>query len=287
MKKIFEWSAGSIVGTDHRKPFVWKNNQDAFTVRESDNCFVAVVADGCGGGNGGGLYSELGARLGAHLAAGVFSRIDWTDEAGLQDALLSVRAEIIASLTRLLESFAVESRSQFVVDNFLFTLLALVITPEKTFVIGVGDGVYAVNGEVTHIGPFPGNEPPYLVYGGLVKSHISPELCDFAIHRILPTAELQSACIGTDGAGDFKKISGLSMPVQLDSKKNELVGPLSQFWEGEQFFKNPEAIRRRLNLINNSVSRPNWETKEMNIENGRLKDDTTLVVVRRRPQPKD
>ncbi len=280
--KEFEWAAASVVGNDHKKPFVWKNNQDAFRVQVKDDRFVAVVADGCGSGS----YSELGSRLGAHLATDALSKVDWTaNESGLQVSLAFVRSEIVASLGRLVGEFGVESRSHFVIEHFLFTIMALVVTPEKTFVLGIGDGVYAVNGEVKQIGPFPGNEPPYLVYGGLVKSSVAPELCEFAIHRTLPTAELQSVCIGTDGAGDFEKIAGLKMPVQPDPKKIELVGPLSQFWEGGLFFKNPEALRRRLNLINNSAARPNWTTRETEIENGRLKDDTTLVVVRRRPQP--
>ena len=279
----FQWVAGSIVGTDHRKPFVWKNNQDAHVVRDKGEVFIAVVADGCGSG----LYSEFGARMGANLASGALSRINWGDESGLKSALSSARSEMVDFMSGLLERSAVESRSQFIINNLLFTLVALIVTPEKTFVIGIGDGVYAVNNEVCHIGPFPDNEPPYLVYGGLVNSRIAPELCDFTVHRILPTAELQSACIGTDGAGDFQKISGLSMPVQNDRSKTELVGQLSQFWESDQFFKNPDMIRRRLNLINNSTSRPDWETKEVNVENGRLKDDTTLVVIRRVPKPKE
>lgn len=279
----FQLAAGSIVGTDHRKPFLWKNNQDAFTVRASDDRIIAVVADGCGSGH----FSEMGARLGVHLTAGALSQIDWSDENGLVAALAKARTNILASMNNFIDASAVESRSQFVIHNLLFTLIALIITPEKTFVIGVGDGVFAVNGNITRIGPFPGNEPPYLVYGGLVSSRVAPELCDFVIYQALPTAEVQSACIGTDGAGDFLHIAEHTMPSQSDRHKKELVGPLSQFWENEQFFKNPEAIRRRLNLINNSIARPNWETKEVEVENGRLKDDTTLVVVLRRPQPKD
>lgn len=279
--KEFEWAAASVVGTDHRKPFVWKNNQDAFRVQVKDDRFIAVVADGCGSG----AYSELGSRMGTHLATDALLKIDWTaNESGIQTSLAFARSEIIASLGRLLGEFGVESRSQFVIDHFLFTLMALVITPERTFVLGIGDGVYAVNGEVVQIGPFPGNEPPYLVYGGLVKSRVAPELCEFTIHRSLSTAELRSVCVGTDGAGDFQRIAGLKMPVQPDPKRVELVGPLSQFWDSDRFFKNPEALRRRLNLINNSSARPNWATKEIETENGRLKDDTTLVVVRRRPQ---
>ena len=65
MNELFESAAASIVGTDHRKPFVWKNNQDAFVIRSRGDLLVGVVADGCGEGP----YSELGARIGANMLA--------------------------------------------------------------------------------------------------------------------------------------------------------------------------------------------------------------------------
>jgi hypothetical protein len=283
MKSLFESVAGSIVGTDHRKQFVWKNNQDAYAIRESDDLMVAVVADGCGEG----AHSELGARLGAHLLAHRLTQLfGWSestaDENALSDGLERLRISIILSLQQLLMEIDRDSRTQSVVDNFLFTLLSIIITPTSTYVIGIGDGVYAINREIVRIGPFPRNEPPYLAYGGLVKSNIAPELCRFTIHKVIPTSELQSACIGTDGIADFGRISNLTLPG-----KNELVGSLSQFWTEDKFFKNSESLRRRLNLINNCVSQPDWDAQELNQEHGRLADDTTMVVIRRRPQPQE
>ncbi len=282
----FDIASGSIVGTDHRQQFVWKNNQDALAIRQSDQCIVAVVADGCGEG----AFSEFGARLGANMLAHRLTQLfGWQSADGadikrevLDACLVPLHVSLVASMAERLTEMQSDSRSRAVNDHFLFTLLALVITPHSTFVLGVGDGVYAVNGEVRVLGPFPKNEPPYIAYGGLVESSISPDLARLAVHTALPTADLQSICIGTDGAGDFARISDRTLPG-----KKELVGPLSQFWTNDAFFRKPEAVRRRLNLINNSLCIPDWKAGEMNEEHGRLKDDTTLIVVRRRSQPKE
>lgn len=269
MAKEFQVASGSIVGTDHRQMFVWKNNQDALAIRCEGDIIVAVVADGCGEG----AYSELGARLAAHLTAHRLMQLAHSGalEEGLgnaEDTFERLRASLILSLLPLAEEMRCDSRTEAVTNHFLFTLLAFVITPSMTYVVGIGDGVYAINGEVSCIGPFEGNEPPYLAYGGLVSSKIAPELCRFTIHRAMPTDELQTLCIGTDGAGDFSRIAGFTLHATP-----EPIGPLSQFWEQGIYFKNPQAMRRRLNLINR--------------DRGHLKDDTTLVVVRRNTQPKD
>ncbi|MEK7641649.1 MAG: protein phosphatase 2C domain-containing protein [Patescibacteria group bacterium] len=281
MGNQFESAAGSIMGTDHRQQFVWKNNQDALVVREEGDCTIAVVSDGCGEG----AYSELGARLTAHLTVNRLAQIFATGQtvtpAVLDDLLEGLRMSLLLSLQPLAMEMERGSRAKAVLDHFLFTLLALVVTPVTTYVIGIGDGIYAINGEVVQIGPFPENKPPYLAYGGLLKSTISPELVRFTVHKTIPTAELTSALIGTDGVGDLDRAASKTLPG-----RKELVGPLSQFWVDDRYFKNPEGIRRRLNLINNSACQTDWKARETTEEHGRLTDDTTLVVVRRRPQPK-
>lgn len=275
LKTLLEVAAGSIVGTDHLQKFLWKNNQDAYTVRTSDDMIVAVVADGCGEGP----YSELGARLGSGLLAGSLLRV--FDPSDVQKSLDIARQSVLGQLRQTVDLMEAGSFSKFVSDNLLFTLIALIIMDDTTYVVGIGDGVYAVNGETVKIGPFPKNEPPYIVYGGLINSTIAPELVQFTVHKTIPTAELMSALIGTDGVGDLDRAAEKTLPG-----KKELVGPLSQFWTDDRHFKNPESIRRRLNLINNPASHTDWAAKETTEEFGRLKDDTTLVVVRRRPQPK-
>lgn len=286
MNRYFESCAGSITGTDHKKPLLWRNNQDAFRVVEKENVLIAVVADGCGSGK----FNEMGAHIGINLITGFLVRefvygmaYNFVgDPQSLAASLEGVRIGASAHLAHLIRLVEPESRSQFVNDHLLFTLQVLVITDTTAFIAGIGDGVYAVNGEVKQVGPFEKNEPPYLAYGDLVKSSIAPESCKFVVHACIPADELASACIGTDGAADFTKIATMTLPG-----KSEVIGPLSNFWTQDAYFKNPQALQRRLNLINNPSSRIDWERKCLDVEHGRLKDDTTLVVVRRRLQPKE
>jgi hypothetical protein len=105
---------------------------------------------------------------------------------------------------------------------------------------GCGSG--ALPGERLRLGPFPGNAPPYLGYGLLGDG---PR---FAVHRALPAADLGAVLLGTDGAA-------------------ELSGPLSRLSEDDRCFRNRDAIRRRLTLLDRESA---------------LEDDTTVVVIRRR-----
>jgi len=57
------------------------------------------------------------------------------------------------------------------------------------------------------------------------------------------------------------------------------VGPLSQFWEEDRFFKNSHALGHRLNLINRDIPRVNSNGRILS-EFGHLKDDTTLITGR-------
>jgi hypothetical protein len=57
---------------------------------------------------------------------------------------------------------------------------------------------------------------------------------------------------------------------------------LSQFWTGDDWFANPDLLRRRLCLAARACSRPNWEDRRLQRFPGLLPDDTTLIVIRRR-----
>jgi hypothetical protein len=60
------------------------------------------------------------------------------------------------------------------------------------------------------------------------------------------------------------------------------VGPLSQFWTDDRYFANPDALRRRLTLINRESVRADFESRRLVRTPGLLPDDTTVVVLRRR-----
>jgi hypothetical protein len=143
-----------------------------------------------------------------------------------------------------------------VTDCFLFTVVGLALSGERGCVFAAGDGIAAVDAAVVKLGPFPGNEPPYLAYG-----LISREAPGFSVVRAFSGA--RSALVGTDGAFD--------------------LADLHSFWEEERYFQNPDAVRRRLALVNREVVRPLWDERRIERSPGLLDDDTTLVVVRRRP----
>jgi hypothetical protein len=258
--KDFEFAKGSVQGGDHRLP--GKNCQDAVCVLEDERCLVAVVADGCGECP----HSEVGAQLGAELAAqtvfallGSSGRLDWEE----------VRVRLLQDLEDILGKFG-RSRSQVVGDYFLYTLLIAVVTPEWSEFVGIGDGYCLVNGVALPLGPFPDNRPPYLAYA-LVSTSLEPGLLKFQTHATLSTSELTSFVIGTDGCEKLAGAAGLPFPG-----KPELVPPVSALWQNDRFFRNPDNVRRHLTLVNGGARAIGAV--------GHLKDDTTLVVARRRQE---
>jgi len=116
----------------------------------------------------------------------------------------------------------------------------------------IGDGVVFVNDRLTRLGPFADNAPPYPAYALTAADGDGPR---FQIERIAPTSEVRSLLIGTDGVNDL--IAAQDRPVP---GKTETVGPISRFWKDECYFANPDAVRRRLALINSECVRQDPQT---------------------------
>lgn len=278
MNEIFEIAGGSVIGREHR--LAGRNNQDAYYWMKTDNLIIALVCDGCGSSQ----YSEVGARLGARLVAEVILKnaSQLTSQSTVtkddfSDFLEGVRREALAHLSVL----AIAMGSDFketINDYFLFTVLGAIMTPSITAIFSLGDGIYWINGQMFEIGPFENNEPPYLAYS-LVNSSLGlpPEFLQFQVQNILPTDQVQSLLIATDGIHDFVKSADKKMPA-----KEELVGPVSQFWQEDGYFANQDKIRRKLFLVNRDIVTYNRQEHQLVRENGLLRDDTTMVVARRR-----
>ena len=126
---------------------------------------------------------------------------------------------------------------------------------------------------MTQIGPFPNNAPPYLAYSLCGY----PEWGHLQMHYQLPTQEVESILIGTDGVSDLIESQGSYLPG-----KPEKVGAITQFWQEDRYFKNLDMIRRRLSLINREVTKPDWQSQRLVKEVGLLPDDTTLIAIRRK-----
>lgn len=270
----FQIAGASVPGMDHIKPGEsgWNNNQDAFCWSASPRHLVAVVCDGCSSH----ARSEVGAGIGAQIIVNVASDVLLPAVQTSGVAAIAAEAFLRILMEETLNRIAIIARSMggsfkdVIEEQFLFSTIGVIMTPETTFIFSCGDGVYAINGTVTTLGPYPGNEPPYLAYNLAPRAKgASPA---FTTELVYSTKAVQSLLIGTDGVTDLINAATLPMPVG-----GKPVGPLSQFWENNLFFTNPDAVRRKL-------AKTNCETVvEGHIKRGLLRDDTTLVTIRRTP----
>ena len=258
----FDIAAASVQGREHAR--AGRNNQDALCVRASEHGLVAVVADGCGSQP----CSELGAQLGVRrLVQAALLRLEEGERVDEATFLPGLREDVLCLLGELRGDLGRDA-----LGDFLFTLVGAVVTPTKTLVFSAGDGVWALNGEVHPLGPFPGNAPPYLAYA-LMGGNDVP----LASRALVPTEDVHALLLGTDGVVDLSRLATARIP-----DKDEPVGPLSRLWTEDRYFANPDALRRHLALLNRESVRADFEARRVVRTPGLLPDDTTVVVLRRR-----
>ncbi|MGK7923402.1 MAG: protein phosphatase 2C domain-containing protein [Trichodesmium sp.] len=265
MKGIFESAGGSVTGRNHIK--AGKNNQDAYDIFSDDRCTLAVVCDGCGSCP----HSEVGAKIGAKLWLTTLrqhlnqnSEINWP----------IIEQEMLQQLESIAKSLAISQTFADIIHNyFLFTTLGVIITPAQTTIFSLGDGVIAINEKLSIIPDFPNNAPPYLAYKLLNFQPLFNISLDFEI----PTLDIQSILIGSDGVKDF-----LESADELLPGKTEKAGHISQFWQQDRYFNNPDLIRRRLSMSNREVIQPLWSNQTVKKQLGLLSDDTTIVSLRKK-----
>lgn len=250
----FQSAGAAIPGTDHTQPGrpVWRNCQDAFFIRAEGDVIVGLVTDGCGSGE----HSELGAQLGAQIFGQKLFALAQRSLVFDQPAFTrwhEVRMHTLSVLHNLASQLG-ESMST-VIPHFLFAIVGFLVTPEFTYVFRCGDGIFAVNEEVTKLGPFEMNAPPYLTYAFIDESTDRSKL----IVSEYRTSAIQSLCVGTDGT-DHVPLLGVTLNALL---REDVV------------FANPDVLRRRLAVMN--VER----VKDGILVGGPLRDDTSLVLLRR------
>ena len=299
MLSNFNFAAGSIAGTEHVRPDQpgFKNNQDAYSLRTDDNLIVGVVCDGCGSGG----HSEFGARFASRFIANKLHRwisdnLTHEEERDfptphidlIEQKIATVKETLLGQIGNLAIEMSTGGPSNHpaiiaqIVDSLLFTVVGFVMTKEHTVIFGMGDGVYAVNDEITILEPEQGNAPVYLAYA-LTGSPITdekPHLLNFQIHKSFPTSDVKSLLIGTDGCADLIKRADDLTP------QGDPVGGLNQFWSENMMLcgageRHSPKAQRRLNLLNQSKYRINRDTGTMDKRHGVLHDDTTLISVRR------
>ena len=269
----FEIVGGTIPGRDHvgaGRLLVGRNNQDAFTWRTDRGSLVAVACDGCGSG----AKSEFGAAFAAALVPRLLlAHLPGDGSLGDVPAVLeAVRRDLLGHLRALAELIgAGDDLAEVISEYLLFTIVGTVVAPRETVVFALGDGVWFVNGAGGRIGPFPDNAPPYVAYGLLRPAE------GFTVLQRLATRDLDSLLIGTDGAAELAEAAHRTVPGTV-----ERVGPLARFWREDRFFRNPDAVRRRLALLNSPGWRRDPLTGRLAPESALLRDDTTLIALRRR-----
>ena len=267
----FATAAGSTPGREHL--ISGKPNQDAWRFHASNGALVAVVCDGCGSAE----HSSVGAQLGAQLLTAAIVHIlqragslECASVSLVADVLEQARESVLVHLRSLVD--AMDGPPDHIIhDYFLFSVVGLLVTADQTAIFSLGDGLYALNGEITNIGPFPENAPPYLSYGLVASSEGEerPNPLRFHIHHLIPTAAVDSIMIATDGAADFVAVAHEPIPGS-----DEHVGPVSQFWTDQRYIDGPDALRRRLARLNRRAT----------AGVAMLPDDTTVLVVARRKE---
>lgn len=220
---------------------------------------IGVVADGCGSAP----HSEVGAWLGARI---------WTDTLAqlLDEGLAPTDPKLWShacarSLGRLgaLVAALPGASSDLVHDALLFTLVGVVLTPTQLVVHAIGDGLVWLDGQLTELGPFPDNRPPYLAYG---LHGATPTV---EIIHVLDPHQVERLILATDGATQL-----------LDPTSH--VGALEQFAD-PRYLARPHALERRLAQLNRETLEIDWSAEFVERSCGHLSDDTTLLVLGREP----
>jgi len=268
-------AGGSIIGTDHAKAGQpgYTNNHDSFSWRKNDEILVAAVLDGCGSGK----HSEVGSNIASQMLTQILfdevKRItQYSSCVTLEKSFWNrIQTVLLSNLTVTAKSMG-ESISEIVNNYFLFTFVGVVVIHGTAYIFSFGDGVYIIDGEITELRPFPNDAPPYLMYNltGSSLFESNPKMLDIQVNEILSPKSYSNILLGTDGVIDFISLEETYIPNQ-----NNVVGPISQFWEEDKYTSNPDIIRRRLAIINRE------NISEGKIVGGLLHDDTTLIVIRK------
>jgi hypothetical protein len=263
----YEIAAGTVQGASHRR--AGKNSQDAFGWALSDEGLIAVVCDGCSSGR----HSEVGAQLGARLLLNALYR-----ELPLRDedpSLWQRLQENVLSSLRIVAELLGGELDAAARDYLLFTVVGVLITPRTSWIFVLGDGVVFVNEQRVALGPYADNAPPYLAYRLFEATHPTKSVELLPLCQ-LPTSELRSVLIGTDGVCDLIDAKERTIPGS-----KEVVGPIEALWQNDGLFKGQDACRRRLARLNRDVMRRDRLSGKLCHEGGLLPDDTTLLIIRR------
>lgn len=275
----FEFAAASVKGAEHARR--GKNNQDAFELWVSGSMAVGLVADGCGSSP----HSEFGARLavkalGASLVKALEESCSGTlTRSGFATLLEASRQELLGAMARVIPLFGPDS-GKALRECFLCTIVGFMISPSVAATFSLGDGLVALNGEILPLGPFPGNEPPYLGYEFLEWPGKAGKDLRFVVHHFVPVESLQHLVIASDGLNERAERSDGHFPETGALEQSSRM-ILSELWTDSSFFRNPDSLRRLLFKANQETPVIDWENRRLKKKSARFADDTTIIVARR------
>jgi|GEM_PF-6720527 len=197
----------SVRGSDHDEAGRQDNQDFALLVNE-ENFTSLIVVDGCTSSQ----HSKVGAVLTAQLLKRSLqlrvpvllsrksgpSHAEWRTSFPLQLARL-VRADVLKGLreiVHLLVGEEPEAVERFASEHLLCTILAAVLVEDCVVVMGLGDGVYELNGILTAIEAVRERMPPYLAYALYRSSEFDTNFQIFAVRDL---KNVKSVGVFTDG----------------------------------------------------------------------------------------
>lgn len=285
MNELFEIASGSVRGREHER--LGQSSQDGSHILFDDSLILALVCDGCGSG----AHSEIGAKLGGALVGRrLWDEVKRDGSRPFEEILDAARLSSLKDL-RLISDFIGGNLTSVICDYLLFTIVGAIITPFRACIFSHGDGLTTVNG-VTRLIDHD-NMPPYLSYA-LVEEALEKGMAaklGFRIVEQLPTAELDSIVLATDGfekllpASSSEDIVGSRLgdgSSTLSTTGSASHPSLARIWEEDCFFKNKARLTRELTLRSRDRSRVDWQRRIVESIPGILDDDTTVIAIRRR-----
>ena len=302
MNTKFDIAIASVQGSEHSR--IGQNNQDAMFVAQGDKFLCGCVSDGCGSC----ARSEIGAVITTRLVTKYVPLcLMGSTVAEIPNSLTMAKSMIMASFRDISENMAdfrpkptlcmdagafemtpnLATFGGVMATSMLATSFGFYACDEFVVVFHVGDGFYAINGNLVSVDteafiakegePKKSNCPSYLIYNLMpnVARSMYPSSLNFAFD-IFPMSQFDRLMIATDGV----RFLTLSPDRQIPGKTSQ-VGGIEQLWEDSVFMK-PFALQRRLGLLNHDVHIPDWVDKSMIVSGSILKDDATVISIRRR-----
>lgn len=256
-------AAAAVTGAAHLR--LARNGQDAVARWSDGRRGVVVVCDGCGSG----ASSELGALFTARaLCAAMARRLAAAEPAAERDTWEAARHDVVAALARLVASWTPEpldanaapaAPAQLVEQHLLCTAVAAATDEHAAAVWAVGDGAYVLDGQLTVLGPFADNAPPYLAYqllGVTPTAHFAARLHDDPGARA-------TILVATDGA------------AALGDDLRALVAPHAL----ERLLSHPDALRRHLATLARAAERILWSERRVERTAAALQDDAAIALL--------